>query len=144
MVGCTFAAVTGKKFGDLGRKLVFRGLAVVALLALIPIFFTLSVVATDVLSMLLRFANTGLRYSFWLLAVEDYPTVLRGTASTFTHAVGNGGGTLGSLLTYALFPVSPVSVVGLFVGIAVVQLVASFLLRTGYKNNLADHTAEVN
>jgi hypothetical protein len=88
--------------------------------------------------MLLRFSVTGLRYSFWLLAVKDYPTELRGTASTFTHAVGNGGGTLGSMLTYALFPCSPVTVVGLLVGIAAVQLAASFTLRTGHKNSLVD------
>ena len=142
VVGCTFAAISKKKLGNVGRKVVFRGLAVVALLATIPFFFDLPKVVTDILSMVLRFSVTGLRYSFWLLSIEDYPTVLRGTASAFTHAIGNLGGTLGSLLTYVLFPVGPVAVVGLFVGIAMLQLVASILLRTGKKSNLADHTGE--
>ena len=41
VVGCTFAAISKKKMEHVGRKSVFRGLAVVALLATIPVFFDL-------------------------------------------------------------------------------------------------------
>ena len=99
VVGCTFAAISKKKMEHVGRKSVFRGLAVVVLLATIPVFFDLPKVVTDIFSMVLCFSVTGLQYLFYLLAIEEYPTVLGGTASTFTMAIENVGCTLGSLLS---------------------------------------------
>ena len=141
-LGAFVAAIICGMYGDLGHRLVFRGLAFVALFATIPVFFDLSKLLTGVISMLLRFSICGLGYSFWLFSTIDYPTVLRGTASSFQYAIGNSGSILGSLLTYALFPVSSVAVVALLVGIAVIQVVASLLLKANYQKDLADHTNE--
>ena len=142
-IGAVLAAIIGAKFGNFGRNLVFKGGAVMALLVTIPAFFTLPNVVTNVLGMLLRCSITGLGYSFWLFSIAEYPTVLRGTISSFTYAVGNCGGILGSLLTYVLFPVSPAAVVGFLAGIAVLQVVASLLLRTGYRKDMIDHIEDV-
>jgi MFS family permease len=139
-LGAFVAAIIGGMYGDHGHRLVFRGLAFVALFATIPVFFDLTKLITKIISMLLRFSICGLGYSFWLFSTIDYPTVLRGTASSFQYAIGNSGSILGSLLTYALFPVSPVAVVALLVGIAVMQVVASLLLKANYQKDLADHT----
>ena len=128
VVGCSFAAFAGKK---VGRRLVIRGFAVLALVISIPVYFdVMSDPLKDVLSMLFRFSVTGLRFTLWLIAIEAYPTVLKGTVSGFTHAFGEAGGAIGALLTYELYPVSSISVVALFAGIAVVQLIASFLWGT--------------
>ena len=128
VVGCSFAAFAGKR---VGRRLVIRGFAVLALVISIPVYFDVtSDILKDVSSMLFRFSVTGLRFTLWLIAIEAYPTVLKGTVSGFTHAFGEAGGAIGSVLTYELYPVSSISVVALFVGIAVVQLIASFLWGT--------------
>ena len=128
VVGCSFAAFAAKR---IGRSLVIRGFAVLSLVISIPVYFdVMSDILKDVSSMLFRFSVTGLRFTLWLIAIEAYPTVLKGTVSGFTHAFGEAGGAIGALLTYELYPVSSISVVALFVGIAVVQLIASFLWRT--------------
>ncbi|KAL5249981.1 hypothetical protein ACHWQZ_G015901 [Mnemiopsis leidyi] len=128
VVGCSFAAFAGKR---VGRRLVIRGFAVLAIVISVPVYFDItSDILKDVSSMLFRFSVTGLRFTLWLIAIEAYPTVLKGTVSGFTHAFGEAGGAIGAVLTYELYPVSSISVVALFVSIAVVQLVASFLWGT--------------
>ena len=80
-----------------------------------------------------------------LFIVDDFPTNLKGTASTFVIAVGDAGRTIGSFLTYLLYPISPAAVVGLFIGMAGLQLVTSVLLSLTAENrdrDLADPTAK--
>ena len=125
-----------------GRKVIVIGFSVLALLCTIPGFFELNKILKMILNMLLRLVGTGLRYRIYLISVAYYPTVLRSTASTFIHSLGDAGGTVGSFLTYSLYPVSPVSVVSLFVGAAAVQLVATVFLNTDNKD-LVDHTTRL-
>ncbi|XP_063677242.1 synaptic vesicle 2-related protein-like [Bolinopsis microptera] len=122
-----------------GRKFIVIGFSLLALLCTIAGFFDLNQTVKMILNMLLRLVGTGLRYRIYLMTLECYPTVLRSTASTFIHSLGDAGGTVGSFLTYLLYPVSPESVVSLFVGAAAVQLMASVFLNTENKD-LADHT----
>ena len=131
IAGCIFTAILISKALTLRKQVIVINLAVLAQLTTITGFFDFNDIVNILFHTLLRFSVAGLRYLIWLYTAEVFPTVLRGTASTFIHAFGDAGGTVGSLLTYSLYPISPVSVVCLFVGIAGVQLVASLLAFMG-------------
>ena len=136
IAGCIFTAFLISKVLDLRIKVVVIILVVLTQLTSITGFFDLSEILTILFHALLRLSVSGLRYLIWLYTAESFPTILRGTASTFVHAFGDAGGTVGCFLTYLLYSKSPESVVGLFVGIAWVQLVASllaFMTKSGTK-----------
>ena len=107
VVGCVLAVFLAKK---LERKVMITSFAVLSQLIIILTYFDLNEVLQDILNLLLRLYVTGTRFSLWMVAVEAFPADLRGTASTFAHAIGDAGGTIGSFLTYLMYPTSPVAV----------------------------------
>ena len=131
VVGCVMSVFLGKRFG---KKLIVASFAVLALVTTVSAIFDLNEIFKVLDSMLLRLCVTGSRILLWSISVEGYPAAVRSTASSFIHGVGETGGTVGSFLTYLLFPISSVSVVSMFVGIAGVQLLATVLLNTGNKD----------
>ena len=71
-LGAFVAAIIGGTYGDLGHRLVFRGLAFVALFATIPVFFDLSKLLTGVISNKYSAPLFYLRFGVFLLVVFHY------------------------------------------------------------------------
>ena len=117
---------------DLRRKLTANSFAVLALVTTISAYFYLDEIVGMLLNLMLRFSVTGFRILLWMIAVEAFPTTLSSTGVGFVHAIGDGGGSIGSFLTYLLFPISAMSVVSLFVGMAGVMLIASLFIDVSF------------
>ena len=138
--GSILAGLAGRK---IGRILMLKSLGFLTLLTIISIYFDLNAILKNMLNMMVRLGVTGFRQTLFYIAVEAYPTVLRSTASGFTSCFGEVGAIFGSFVTYSIYPVSPVAVVSLMVGAAVVQFVLAMLWDTETKENaLTDSKGE--
>ena len=142
ILGCVLTIMLAKK---LERRLLVTGFAAFSLLITISTPFDLNETVKQIFNLVFRLCMTGVRYPLKLFIVEVFPTNLKGTALAFVIAISEAGATIGSFLTYLLYPISPAAVVGLFIGIAALHLVTSVLLSLTTKNrdkDLADPTAK--
>ena len=123
----------------LGRTLALRIWAFYNVLTALPFFYKMDPGFEYVIVLSFKFFVSGFWYLLLLITVEVFPTTVRGTATSFISALGDTGGIGASLLVYSLYPISPVLVVGLFVGATVTKLFASlFWTKDSKDKDMAD------
>ena len=126
--GCVLAAGVGYIAAlKAGRSLSLKVFSTASFLVTLFFFKCFSNIATVVLFFLIKFLQTSHNMITLIIIPELYPTVFRNTAMSFINSWGKLGGVIGTGTVYVLYYYSPLLVVAMFCGSALLVAICSWI-----------------
>ena len=128
----TFASVAATVVGyvtsiRMGRSISLKIVATASFITSIFLFKCFSNIVTVGLFFVIKFMQTSHNLVTLIIVPELYPTTFRNTAMGFINSWGKLGGVVGAGAVYALYYYSPMLVVVMFSGAALMVAVASWI-----------------
>ena len=119
---------------QIGRNYPIKVFGVCVFILTLVLYKCIHPTLTKVVFFLIKFFTTAYNVVIWIIIPELYPTVIRNTATGFINFWGNSGGALSTALMYVLYYINPLFGVSMFVGAALVSLIAALLWDTETKD----------